>query len=180
MRYLHMSCCKDTDEDRGTVQYLQDCAEEAQVTTDFVFIEDLGLGERGELTDLQDQIISNMFKLYPWEFMFREDFSTKLADAGIRWLEPSWKSIISNKALLPMLWEMFLNTLIFYLLIFMMAKRLSHYHAMLSSHCFHAKVQIFVLLKMVKILLSQMVPTVKKALLSKISTHCRNLAIAIP
>ncbi len=109
MRYLHMSCCQDTEEDRGTVQYLQDCAEEAQVTTDFVFIEDLGLGERGELTDLQDQIISNMFKLYPWEFMFREDFSTKLADAGIRWLEPSWKSIISNKALLPMLWEMFPN-----------------------------------------------------------------------
>ncbi|SUC38306.1 glutathionylspermidine synthase [Proteus mirabilis] len=75
----------------------------------FVFIEDIGLGERGELTDLQDQIISNMFKLYPWEFMFREDFSTKLADAGIRWLEPAWKSIISNKALLPMLWEMFPN-----------------------------------------------------------------------
>ncbi|MGS2962831.1 glutathionylspermidine synthase family protein, partial [Escherichia coli] len=70
MRYLHMSCCQDTQEDRGTVQYLQDCAEEAEVTTDFVFIEDIGLGERGELTDLQDQIISNMFKLYPWEFMF--------------------------------------------------------------------------------------------------------------
>ncbi|MBN0683780.1 glutathionylspermidine synthase family protein, partial [Pseudomonas aeruginosa] len=26
-----------------------------------------------------------------------------------RWLEPAWKSIISNKALLPMLWEMFPN-----------------------------------------------------------------------
>ncbi|MER1720990.1 glutathionylspermidine synthase family protein, partial [Proteus terrae] len=47
-----------------------------------------------QFNSIQDQIISNMFKLYPWEFMFREDFSTKLADAGIRWLEPSWKSII--------------------------------------------------------------------------------------
>lgn len=36
-------------------------------------------------------------------------FSTKLEDAGVRWLEPAWKSIISNKALLPMLWEMFPN-----------------------------------------------------------------------
>ena len=41
--------------------------------------------------------------------MLREMFSTKLEDAGVRWLEPAWKSIISNKALLPMLWEMFPN-----------------------------------------------------------------------
>ncbi|HIH4318833.1 TPA: glutathionylspermidine synthase family protein [Morganella morganii] len=106
-RYLHMACCQDSVEDRGTIQYLQDCAQEAGVTTDFLFIEDIGLGDRGEFTDLQDQIISNMFKLYPWEFMMREIFSTKLTDAGVRWLEPAWKSIISNKALLPMLWEMF-------------------------------------------------------------------------
>lgn len=50
-------------------------------------------------------MISNLFKLYPWEFMFREIFSTKLEDAGVRWLEPAWKSIISNKALLPLLWK---------------------------------------------------------------------------
>lgn len=54
-------------------------------------------------------MIGNLFKLYPWEFMLREMFSTKLEDAGVRWLEPAWKSIISNKALLPMLWEMFPN-----------------------------------------------------------------------
>ncbi len=41
--------------------------------------------------------------------MLRETFSTKLEDAGVRWLEPAWKSIISNKALLPLLWEMFPN-----------------------------------------------------------------------
>ncbi|CAM3798486.1 glutathionylspermidine synthase family protein [Xenorhabdus thuongxuanensis] len=106
---LHMACCQDTEEDRGTIQYLQDCAAEADVPTEFLFIEDIGLGEKGQFTDLQDQVISNLFKLYPWEFMLREIFSTKLADAGVRWLEPAWKSIISNKALLPMLWKMFPN-----------------------------------------------------------------------
>ncbi|MBK4714422.1 MULTISPECIES: glutathionylspermidine synthase family protein [Tenebrionibacter/Tenebrionicola group] len=104
---LHFACCRDTVEDRGTVQYLQDCAAEAGVATEFLFIEDIGLGEKGQFTDMQDQVISNLFKLYPWEFMLREMFSTKLEDAGIRWLEPAWKSILSNKALLPMLWEMF-------------------------------------------------------------------------
>ncbi|MDR0218226.1 MAG: glutathionylspermidine synthase family protein [Enterobacteriaceae bacterium] len=106
---LHMACCQDSEEDRGTIQYLQDCASEADIPTEFLFIEDIGMGEKGQFTDLQDQVISNLFKLYPWEFMLREMFSTKLADAGVRWLEPAWKSIISNKALLPMLWKMFPN-----------------------------------------------------------------------
>ncbi|WP_034461024.1 glutathionylspermidine synthase family protein [Buttiauxella noackiae] len=104
---VHFACCQDTVEDRGTVQYLQDCAAEAEVASEFVYMEEIGLGEKGQFTDLQDQVISNLFKLYPWEFMLREMFSTKLEDAGVRWLEPAWKSIISNKALLPMLWEMF-------------------------------------------------------------------------
>jgi glutathionylspermidine synthase len=106
---LHFACCRDTVEDRGTVQYLQDCANEADVASEFLYIEDIGLGEKGQFTDMQDQVISNLFKLYPWEFMLREMFSTKLEDAGVRWLEPAWKSILSNKALLPMLWEMFPN-----------------------------------------------------------------------
>ncbi len=106
---LHFTCCRDTVEDRGTVQYLQDCANEADVASEFLYIEDIGLGEKGQFTDMQDQVIGNLFKLYPWEFMLREMFSTKLEDAGVRWLEPAWKSILSNKALLPMLWEMFPN-----------------------------------------------------------------------
>ncbi|WP_413727636.1 glutathionylspermidine synthase family protein [Sodalis sp. RH19] len=104
---LHFACCQDTTEDRGTVQYLQDCALEAELPNDFLFIEEIGLGERGQFTDTENRVIGNMFKFYPWEFMLREIFSTKLEDAGVRWLEPAWKSIISNKALLPMLWEMF-------------------------------------------------------------------------
>jgi len=104
---LHIACCQDTEEDRGTVQYLQDCALEAELASEFLFIEEIGLGERGQFTDTQDQVISNLFKLYPWEFMFREVFATKLEDAGVRWLEPAWKAILSNKALLPLLWEMF-------------------------------------------------------------------------
>ncbi|MCA1923321.1 glutathionylspermidine synthase family protein, partial [Buttiauxella noackiae] len=83
---VHFACCQDTVEDRGTVQYLQDCAAEAEVASEFVYMEEIGLGEKGQFTDLQDQVISNLFKLYPWEFMLREMFSTKLEDAGVRWL----------------------------------------------------------------------------------------------
>lgn len=104
---LYFSCCRDSQEDRGTVQYLQDCASEAELPGKFIFIDEIGLGEKGEFTDTDDFIINNLFKLYPWEFMLREMFSTKLEDSGVRWLEPAWKSILSNKALLPLLWQMF-------------------------------------------------------------------------
>lgn len=106
-RALHFACCKGTEEDRGTVQYLQDCAREAGINEHFVFVEDIGRDAAGQFTDLQDQVITWMFKLYPWEFMFREDFGDFLGDNNIRWLEPPWKSILSNKALLPMLWRLF-------------------------------------------------------------------------
>ncbi|MBT3136909.1 glutathionylspermidine synthase family protein [Alteromonas sp. ALT199] len=104
---LHMACCKNTVEDRGTVQYLQDCAKEAGLMADFVFIEDIGLADTGVFTDLKDAPITDCFKLYPWEFMLREEFGDVLEDAKVNWLEPAWKSIISNKALLPQLWKKF-------------------------------------------------------------------------
>ncbi|MDV2858769.1 MULTISPECIES: glutathionylspermidine synthase family protein [Oceanimonas] len=104
---LHFACCKDTEEDRGTVQYLEDCAKEARLNTAFVFVEDIGLGEGGWLTDSHDNTIDWLFKLYPWEFMFEEEYAEHLASSRVNWLEPMWKSVLSNKALLPLLWQQF-------------------------------------------------------------------------
>lgn len=106
---LHFCCCKDTDEDRATVQYFQDCANDANLNNHFLYVDEIGLSPKGRFTNLDDQVITHLFKLYPWEFMFREDFSTSLASANVKWLEPAWKSVLSNKALLPMLWQMFPN-----------------------------------------------------------------------
>ena len=104
---LHLSCCKDSEEDRGTVQYLQDCAEEAGIPCQFIYIEDIGIDAQGRYTDLNNFTITWLFKLYPWEFIFQEDYSHFLASSETSFLEPPWKSILSNKALLPLLWKMF-------------------------------------------------------------------------
>ncbi|UTV29490.1 glutathionylspermidine synthase family protein [Photobacterium atrarenae] len=104
---LHFACCKDTEEDRGTVQYMEDCAKEAGLSTAFVHVEDIGLNSKQEFTDLRDRPIRWIFKLYPWEFMFREAYADYLPEAKVNWLEPMWKSILSNKALLPLLWQQF-------------------------------------------------------------------------
>lgn len=104
---MHFSCCEDSEEDRGTVQYLIDCALEAGLATKFIYIEEIGINSELEYTDVEDEIIATIFKLYPWEFMLGEDFASYLDMGKTRWLEPAWKAILSNKALLPLLWEMF-------------------------------------------------------------------------
>lgn len=106
---LYMSCCRDTDEDRATVQYMQDCAHEAGLLTQFLYIDELGINQQQQFVDLHDQPIDHLFKLYPWEFMLRENFAQYLSTETTGWLEPAWKSILSNKALLPALWKMFPN-----------------------------------------------------------------------
>ena len=106
---LHFACSKGTSEDRGTVQYLEDCAIEAGLETAFVHIEDIGRSEDEALTDLDDRVIRWLFKLYPWEFLFQEEFGSLILRSPTQWIEPLWKSVLSNKALLPALWELFPN-----------------------------------------------------------------------
>lgn len=106
---MHFTCCQDSIEDRGTVQYLQDCAHEAGMIDHFVFMEQMGLSQDGFFTDKLDRVVDWCFKLYPWENMHRDDFAADINNAQVNWLEPMYKSLLSNKALLPMLWKLFPN-----------------------------------------------------------------------
>ncbi|WP_118986630.1 glutathionylspermidine synthase family protein [Photorhabdus sp. CRCIA-P01] len=127
---LHFACCKGTEEDKGSVDYMADCAKDAGIHTEFVYIEDIGLSECGKFTDGNNKIIDSMFKLYPWEFMFREEYAQHLVTAGVNWFEPMWKCITSNKSILPLLWEMFPghpNLLEAYFADDPKVKRLTHY-----------------------------------------------------
>ncbi|WP_415906024.1 glutathionylspermidine synthase family protein [Neptuniibacter sp. QD72_48] len=108
-RLLHLASCKDTIEDRGTVQYLQDCAQQAGLLNDFIYVEDIGINEDQRFVDQLGKPINWLFKLYPWEFMQREEYGEYIAQSGTTFLEPIWKSLVSNKALLPLLWELFPN-----------------------------------------------------------------------
>ncbi len=102
---LHFASCEESVEDRGTVQYLADCAAEAGMETRYTAIERIGLGPHNQFVDPEGEEIRACFKLYPWEFMLREEFAQHLAKANVRWLEPAWKSVLSNKAILPVLWH---------------------------------------------------------------------------
>lgn len=106
-RTLHFACVRDHAEDRWTVEYLEDCARQAGLSTQFVHIEDIGVTAEGRFTDLDDRVISDLFKLYPWEWLLAESFAPPLCRDTVRLIEPAWKLALSNKGLLAVLWDMF-------------------------------------------------------------------------
>lgn len=107
--HLHLAGMTESTEDAGTLAYLEDTASQAGLATTLIDIEDIGLRDDGRFVDLDDREIELAFKLYPWEWMFHDAFGAQLAKAPTRWIEPPWKAILSNKGILPLLWEMFPN-----------------------------------------------------------------------
>jgi glutathionylspermidine synthase len=107
-RPLHLAGITGDAEDAGTLGYLADTASQAGLATTIIDIEDIGWREDGGgFVDLDTVDMALVFKLYPWEWMFHDAFGARLFEARTRWIEPPWKAILSNKGILPLLWEMF-------------------------------------------------------------------------
>ncbi len=106
-RLLHLACVRDHAEDRWTVEYIEDCARQAGLATQFIHIEDIGITADGRFTDLDDRPITDLFKLYPWEWLLAETFGPHVLRDTMRLIEPAWKLALSNKGLLAVLWDMF-------------------------------------------------------------------------
>jgi glutathionylspermidine synthase len=104
-RIFHFACWIGNDEDRGTAAYLMDCAVQAGHRVDMIDIRAIGVDAQGRFTDRADRTIDRCFKLYPWEDMMREPFAAHLKP-GV-FIEPAWKAVLSNKGILPLLWERF-------------------------------------------------------------------------
>jgi len=116
-----------SEEDRMTVTYLRDTAEQGGLKTRHVAMHDIGWdAKHSRFVDLDNHAMETLFKLYPWEWMLSEPFgpdalstlppSAALQEWGPRkdrrlwgsmlWIEPIWKMMWSNKALLAILWEL--------------------------------------------------------------------------
>jgi glutathionylspermidine synthase len=105
---VHFSGVKQHAEDEMTVLYLRDTCEQAGVETKPVYIEDIGWSPQQKIfVDLDLRRIEHCFKLYPWEWLWHEEFGAHLAADAVQFIEPAWKMLLSNKGLLPILWELF-------------------------------------------------------------------------
>ena len=107
--YIYFASLENTEEDLVNLQYIQDTAIQANLLTSFIFLSEIGYDKNhNEFVDLDNHKIEYMFKLYPWEWMVNDEFFNNIND-NIGIIEPIWKMLISNKAILPILWEKYRN-----------------------------------------------------------------------
>jgi glutathionylspermidine synthase len=99
-------------EDMLTLAYLQDTAVQAGLSTQPISMLDIGWNQgRNAFLDLSENRIDSIFKLYPWETMLEEAFAPHALATyrEMHWIEPIWKMLLSNKGILPILWELYPN-----------------------------------------------------------------------
>lgn len=99
----------EVHEDTMTTTYMRDLAQQSGLETHGLLIEQLGIDAKGRIVDQDDGLITALFKLYPWEWIAVEPFGQPIIPhlTDTIWLEPVWKMMWSNKAVLAILWDMF-------------------------------------------------------------------------
>lgn len=104
---LWIATVQGNEEDLGNTEYLRDTALQAGWDARPIWIEDLGWDASSRrFVDVENAVVERIFKLYPWEWMVREAFAPHLLQQTAHWVEPAWKMLLSNKALLAILWEL--------------------------------------------------------------------------
>jgi glutathionylspermidine synthase len=100
-------------EDIMTVGYMMDVAQQAGLICHLLPMEEIGWNDSIGFVDQKGRSIRTCFKLYPWEWMVHESYGARCMNrmgtgpGETQWIEPIWKMLWSNKALLVALWECF-------------------------------------------------------------------------
>lgn len=95
-------------EDWGNLHYLLTCAVEAGIESSSIDLEQIGW-DGNNFVDVHNTPIDYMFKLYPWEWMMKDEFANNILSSNTMFIEPAWKMLLSNKLLCVKLWEMYPN-----------------------------------------------------------------------
>ncbi|WP_405913164.1 glutathionylspermidine synthase family protein [Streptomyces sp. NBC_00963] len=103
-------------EDLMTAAYLRETAQQAGIDTEALSVERIGWDPlSGRFVDERMRFIRSCFKLYPWEWLTTDSFGPHVLDTldnggstgSTCWIEPAWKMLLSNKALLAVVWELY-------------------------------------------------------------------------
>ena len=100
----------ENSEDLMTVSYLMDVAGQAGFESVLLRMDDIGWdAAQNCFVDLDGRPMRSIFKLYPWEWLLFDVYADILLSTYslTQWIEPIWKMLLSNKGILPILWELF-------------------------------------------------------------------------
>lgn len=114
----HFACLKESRGNIPAAQLREDITNTAYILDTASAVE----GLRYHFTDITnitwngaafvdeyEKPVETLFKLYPWEWMINEVDIGYFGKSSVHWIEPIWKMLWSNKALLPVLWELYPN-----------------------------------------------------------------------
>ncbi len=114
--YFAHSAADELGEDLMTVAYLRETAQQAGLATASISMEDIGWDRLSRrFVDKKLRFMRSCFKLYPWEWLTTDRFAPHVLETldngggtgSTLWIEPAWKMLLSNKALLAILWELY-------------------------------------------------------------------------
>ncbi|MDB6055234.1 MAG: Glutathionylspermidine synthase [Verrucomicrobiales bacterium] len=105
---VHLGGLSSHLEDEQTVLYITDTCFQAGLKAERLSLEQIGFdSERKRFVDMSEKGVTHYFKLFPWEWMWDSDYAPQLKLEVCQFIEPMWKMLLSNKAILPILWQLF-------------------------------------------------------------------------
>ena len=106
--HLHVSSAYEDIEDYVNAEYMVDLVKQIGYGASWEAIERIKWST-GEICfkDFPGRKIDYLYKIYPWEWLIESQYAPYISESETRFIEPIWKMLLSNKALLPLLWEQF-------------------------------------------------------------------------
>jgi glutathionylspermidine synthase len=105
---LAVACLTDHEEDWICSAYLVDTLVQAGRGGSILELGELGWDPvRKVFVDQADVPLQQLFKLYPWEWLMREEFAVHIPESQTLFIEPLYKAALTSKGMLPLLWEYF-------------------------------------------------------------------------
>ena len=107
-RGMHFAAYESASEEWLHSTYFRDVAEQAGIPTRGMDLS--ALGWDGEMfRDPEGGEVRFLHKLYPWEWARQDEFGPHLVGTTCGMLEPPWKALLSDKAILAVLHRLFPN-----------------------------------------------------------------------
>ena len=103
---MYFAAYDNVPEESAHSAYWQYLASQAGIEAISINLPDIGWNGRN-FVDLEGREIFFLQKIYPWEWAICDEFGRDLADDACLVLEPPWKALLSDKAILAVLHQMF-------------------------------------------------------------------------
>jgi len=109
---VHLAYMPDDVAGEGQMRYLAKVIEEAGIETRMIALPDIGReDDTGRFVDGEMDEIRVLLKTHPWQWLIEDPFGADLlkACAGerIEVVEPAWKLLLTNRAVMQTMWDMY-------------------------------------------------------------------------